>query len=198
MPGTVTPDHKAQIEKPAFASDVQSGAVHRARSVSIWKHICFAATRSRPDRTDRTFKHRMREEAKARKAAQAQELRAQHEAVLRARERTRKASKDRADKYKQDKKVQKEEEKRTQSYYSGGSAWGFDPNAGTLRSGRDHLTAGCQASKAENSVQGAHDAAEARPVRGQTWGVQYGKFSKHVECGAPSLQPCPNKPAEGC
>lgn len=116
-----------------------------------------------------------RPESKARKETDAQQRKAQREADKKAREEQRKASRDRARQYKDDKESQKVEEKKTQDSYNGGVFWGFDPNAGMVRSENDGGHATRLAGGANRYANHLRPSDIPKPVRGQTWGVQHGE-----------------------
>ncbi|EXJ94843.1 hypothetical protein A1O1_03241 [Capronia coronata CBS 617.96] len=105
----------------------------------------------------------------------------QRKLTARTRKAERKADQERARKRKAEKKMRKAARKRSLSYYGGGLAWGFDPNAGMLHSGRDHAIAADGASQPVSNAGSGLDASDLKPVRGHTWGIHYGKTGMHVQ-----------------
>ncbi|EXJ88793.1 hypothetical protein A1O3_01857 [Capronia epimyces CBS 606.96] len=141
--------------------------------------LCFARPKEPVDRTSQAPRNHKREECESETSG------AQRNTKEMARAESEKATSswEQAQKYKTDKKSRKAEEKRTLNYYSGGLARGFDPNAGMVRSGRDCPSVAIGTRMSVNNVESAPDSTDQRPVRGQTWGVQFGNPSNHVRLG---------------
>jgi len=186
MPGSASTSPIKEATSTSASSNTSSPASSPGRQdkpPSILDRIFTSKSKGVKDLVLRDIKIRTESDNKTRKQAEEHARKAQGAAEDKASEKKHRASKDNAQQYSDDKKSKKAEEKKTKQQYDSGVFWGFDPNAGRLRSESRNSTTGKVGAGLDKSLLQPSEILNPRPVRGETWGVHHGKPDKHDRFG---------------